>query len=210
MLQRMFRAEADVNAIGIMRGTLLLGQRGWMTRYEHPMLTVVPRPRSGIFGESTNDEAYRVLPGEDRLVKDIMTHEVALTTASITVKEAIDIIKNRNVPILVVCLEHEPVFALTEYDLALHVITESRDDSVILSELIKKRMVVRCREDAILADAMDAMLNHRIRHVPVVDAKGDLVGALSMVDAVGAVTPNAAMPRQSEVRRLWTAASQFK
>jgi len=181
-----------------------------MTRYEHSMLTVTPRPRSGIFGESTNDEAYRVLPGEDRLVKDIMIHEVALTAASITVKEAIDIIRNRNVPILVVCLGHEPLLALTEYDLALHLITESRGDSVTLYELIKKRMIVRCREDAILADAMDAMLNHRVRHVPVVDAKGDLVGALSMVDAVGAVTPNAAAPRQSNVRRLWTEVPEFE
>ena len=185
-------------------------QRGWKTRYEQSMLTVAPRPRCGIFEESTNDEAYRVLPGEDRLVKDIMTQEVALATASITVKEAIDIIRNRNVPILVVCLEHEPVFALTEYDLALHVITESHGDSVTLYELIKKRRGIRCREDAILADAMDAMLNHRIRHVPVVDAKGDLVGALSMVDAVGAVTPNAAAPRQSKVRRLWTETPEFK
>ena len=180
-----------------------------MTRYEHSMLTVVPRPRSGIFGESTNDEAYRVLPGEDRLVKDIMTHEVAVTTAVITVKEAIDIIKNRNVPILVVCLEHEPAFALTEYDLALHVVTESHGDSGGLYEVVKKRMVVRCRENAILADAMDAMLNHRIRHAPVVDAKGDLVGALSIVDAVGAVTPNAAAPRQSKIRRLWTETPEF-
>jgi CBS domain-containing protein len=174
------------------------------------MLTVTPRPRSGIFGESTNDEAYRVLPGEDRLVKDLMTHEVATAGASITIKEAIELIRDRNVPILVVCLEHEPAFALTEYDLAFHVIAESHGDSGTLDEVVKKRMVVRCRENAILADAMDAMLNHRIRHAPVVDAKGDLVGALSMVDAVGAVTPNAATPRRSEVRRLWTAASEFK
>ena len=184
-------------------------QRGWRIRYDQSMLTVTPRLRSGIFGESTNDEAYRVLPGEDRLVKDIMTREVALSTASITVKEAIDIIRNRNVPILVVCLKHEPVLALTEYDLALHVITERHGDSVTLYELIKKRRAVRCRDDAILADAMDAMLNHRIRHVPVVDATGDPVGALSIVDAVGAVTPNAAAPRQSKIRRLWTETPEF-
>lgn len=175
------------------------------------MLTVTPRSRSGIFGESTNDEAYGVLAGEDRLVKDVMTQEVAVTTASITAKEAIEVIKNLNVPILVACLEGgEPVSALTEYDLAINVITEGRADSATLYELIKKRMVIRCREDAILADAIYVMLNHRARHVPVVDAKGQLVGALSLVDAVGAITPDAAACWQTKARQLWTETPEFK
>lgn len=174
------------------------------------MLTVTPRRRSGIFGESTNDEAYRVLPGEDRLVKDVMTHEIAIAVASITAKEAIEVIRNRDVPVLVVCRESEPVSALTEYDLAINVLTGSRADSVTLYELVKKREAIRCREDAILADAIDAMVNHRTRHVPVVNAKGGLVGALSLVDAVGAITPVAAAPWQTKVRRLWSETPEFK
>ncbi len=174
------------------------------------MLTVIPRPRSGIVGESTNDEAYDVLPGEDRLVKDIMTHEIAIARASVTAKEAIDVIRDRDVPILVVCRESEPVSALTEYDLAINALTEDRTDSFTLDELIKKRMMIRCREDAILADAIHAMLSHRTRHVPVVNAKGDLVGALSLVDAVGAITPDAAALWQAKIRQLWTETPEFK
>lgn len=173
------------------------------------MLTVTPRPRCGIFGESTNDEAYRVLAGEDRPVKDVMTQEVAVTTASLNAKEAIDTIRNRNVPILIVCLENDPVFALTEYDLAINVMTENHAHSV-LDELIKKRAIVRCREDAILADAIHAMLDHRIRHVPVVNAQGDPVGALSLVNAVGAITPDAAAIWQTKARRLWAETPELK
>ncbi len=174
------------------------------------MFTVTPRPRSGIFGESTNAEAYRVLPGEDRLVKDVMIQEVATTAASVTAKEAIKVIRNLDVPILVVCRESEPVSALTEYDLAINVLAEGRTDSLTLYELIKKRKAVRCREDAILADAIDAMLHHRTRHVPVVNATGGLVGALSLVDAVGAITPDAAALWQTKVRQLWTETPEFK
>ncbi len=175
------------------------------------MLTVTPRPRSGIFGESTNDEAYRVLPGEDRLVKDIMTNELATVTASITIKEAMEILRSRNVPILVVYLEGEPVFALTEYELTVHAVnTEDHAVSITLHELIKKRMVVRCREDAILADAIPAMFNHCARHVPVVNAQGDLVGALSLEDAVGAITPDPAAQWQTKMRQLWTETREFK
>jgi len=174
------------------------------------MLTVTARSRSGIFGESTNDEAYRVLPGEDRLVKDIMIHEVVTAEASITAKEAIELIRNRNVPILVLCLQNEPLLALTEYDLAINVIPEDHADSAPLYELVKKRMVIRCREDAILADAISAMLHHRTRHVPVVNTNGDVIGALSLVDAVGAITPDAAALWQREVRRLSTETPEFK
>ncbi len=175
------------------------------------MLTVTPRPRSGIFGESTNDEAYRVLPGEDRLVKDVMTDELATATASITIKEAIEILRSRNVPTLVVCREGGPVFALTEYELTVNAVT-TEDHAVLITlhELIKKRMVVRCREDAILADAIPAMFNHCARHVPVVNAKGDLVGALSLVDAVGAITPDAAALWKTKMRQLWTETPEFK
>lgn len=166
------------------------------------MLTVTPRPRSGRF---SNDEVYGALLGEDRLVQDVMTHEIATARVSITAKEAVEVLRNWNVPILVVCLEREPVSALTEYDLAIGIITEGHADSVTLYELIKQRTVIQCREDAILADAIDAMLDYRLRHVPVVDAKGDLVGALSLVEALGAVTPDAAALRQTKVRQSWTA-----
>lgn len=167
------------------------------------MLTVIPRPRPGIFEEFTDDEASGMLGGEGRLVQDVMTHEVATVRASITAKEAVEVLRNRNVPILVVCLEREPIIAITEYDLALTVIAGGHADSISLYELIKKRTVIRCREDAILADAIDAMRDHCIRHIPIVDTKGNLAGALSLVDAVGVLTPDAAALRQTKMRRSW-------
>ncbi len=173
------------------------------------MFTVTPRPRSGIFGESTNDEAYRVLPGEDRLVKEIMTQDVATAPASATAKEAIEVIRNRRVPILIVCVGNEPAIAITEYDLAINVSTGDRGDSVTLCDLVKNRMIIRCREDVILADAIPAMLDHRARHLPVVDERGDLVGALSLVDSLGAITPEAAALWQTKIRRLWSEAPEL-
>lgn len=174
------------------------------------MLTVSPRTRSGIFGESTNDEAYGVLPGEDRLVRDIMTQEVSIIPASMTAKEAIEVIRNRNVPVLVVCLETEPAFAVTEYDLALNLLPGNYGDAVTLREQIQNRTVIRCREDVILADAIPAMLNHRLRYIPVVNEKCDLVGVLSLVDAVGAIAPDAAAIWQTKIRQLWSEAPDFK
>ncbi len=157
------------------------------------MVTVSPRPRSGIIGESTNDEAYGVLSGEDRLVRDIMTRKVVIAQSSMPVEAAGDTIRNQKMSILVVYEGGEPVQALTELDLTSGTTArESPSSSGTLQEIIKNRVCVRCREDAILADVMHAMIKHRASQVPVLSGTGDLVGALSLVDAVGALSPPAA------------------
>lgn len=173
------------------------------------MPTVVPRPRSGIFGESTNDEAYKVLPGEDRLVKEVMTNELVAINASMRVKEARQMIQDYNVLVLVVCREDEALIALTEYDLAMMTIAEDFSPATTLHELIEKRTSVRCQEDAILADAMEMMLNHRVRHAPVINARGELVGVLSFADAIGAVSPHAASHWLTTMRRKRVEAPEF-
>ena len=78
------------------------------------MITIAPRLPSGIFLESTRDEAYGVLQGEDRHVKEIMTREVVTSDASIYLKEAIRIVQDQRSSILIICLDHQPALAVTE------------------------------------------------------------------------------------------------
>ncbi|GKS62723.1 hypothetical protein YTPLAS72_00270 [Nitrospira sp.] len=157
------------------------------------MVTVAPRPRSGLVGESTGDEAYGVLPGEDRLVRDVMTKKVIVAQSSMALKEAYETLRCQKVSILVVYQGNEPVQALAEPDLINDKVPlQGVPEMKTLHQLIERRVAVRCREDAILADALRAMIRHRTNHVPVMDARGGLVGALSLVDAIGAVSPTAA------------------
>jgi CBS-domain-containing membrane protein len=81
---------------------------------------------------------------------------------------------------------------------------ESDDHSPVATvhEIVKKREAVRCHEDAILADAVRAMLDHRARHIPVVDAQGNAVGALSLMNALGAMTPQAADRWLAKMRQM--------
>jgi CBS domain-containing protein len=157
------------------------------------MVTVAPRLRSGLVGESTSDEAYGVLCGEDRLVREIMTRKLVIARSSMALGEACEIIRNQKMSILIIYQGDEPVRALTELDLVGDGTLRNKVSSLsTLQELIMHRVAVRCREDAILADAMHAMIRHRVSHVPVLNATGELVGALALVDAVGAVSPAAA------------------
>ena len=89
------------------------------------MITIKPRPRSGVFLESTNAEAFGVSPGEDRLVKETMDREVIPVEAFTSVKQAIETMGNRSPHIVAVCQDGEPISALTECDVA----TSERDES---------------------------------------------------------------------------------
>jgi CBS domain-containing protein len=157
------------------------------------LVTITPRARSGIKGESTSDEAYGVLSGEARLVRDLATHNVVTAQPSMTRREASEIIRKHKASLLVVYQGDQPVHALTELDLTGETVSRNDvSDADTLEEIIKHRTAVRCRADAILADALHAMTTYRIGHLPVLDTHGDLLGVLSLVDAIGALSSPAA------------------
>jgi CBS domain-containing protein len=165
------------------------------------MSTVGSRHRSGIYLESTKDEQYGVLPGEDRFVKDIMNHKAITVDETISVKEAAEIMRKEGVTALVVCRNGELNGAFTERDMVDRAGTEDSPRSITVREVIKHREVVTCRENAILGDALRAMTNHQTHSIPVVNADGCLVGVLSLVDAVGALTPDVAAVWLEKMRK---------
>jgi CBS domain-containing protein len=163
------------------------------------------RPRSGIYLESTSDEEYGVLPGEDRLVKDVMSRTVVTVDSGTSVKEAAEIMRDRNVPALVVCRNGELAGTLTERQLALTgVVGANPTSSTAVHEIIAPQDVVRCRDNAILADALRAMADHRIHAIPVVNAEERLVGLLTLEKAAGALMPHVAEAWLAKMRKATT------
>jgi len=165
------------------------------------IITVPQRVRGGIVGESTNEEAYGVVSGEDRLVREIMSHEIATAHISMPIEEASLILRNPRFHILIVYEGEEPTHALTEVDLSEDKSTwEGPSKFDTLQEIIQNRTPVRCSGDAILADALPAMIKYRATHIPVLNAQGDLIGALSIMTAVGALPPAVAELWLSKMR----------
>lgn len=157
------------------------------------MGTVGPRRPSGIYLESTRDERYGVLPGEDRFVKDVMSREVVTVDALTSVRDAADTMRHRQVPALVVYRDKQLAGVLTERDVAVNGTTKAEHPgSMTVQEVMTSREPISCREDAILADATRVMADHHLPSVPVVNAEGDVVGLLSLLDAAGALMPNVA------------------
>ncbi|HMS82741.1 MAG TPA: CBS domain-containing protein [Nitrospira sp.] len=169
--------------------------------------TVVSRHRGGIKGESSRAEAYGVLPGEDRFVREIMTREVVSLPSFMSLEAVHELYRGQKKTILVVNEAEEPAYALPELDLALANpagVDLTRPQT--LHDLLKDRVAVRCREDAILADAIHEMVAYHISHVPVLNLQGGLIGALSLLDVIGALSPPAAARWLSKIRG-WLAIS---
>lgn len=83
---------------------------------------------------------------------------------------------------LVVESENQVVGIFTERDLLRRIVAERRNPEETLVEEVMTRDVVCCSPDTTAEEARTAMRERRIRHLPVADEEGKLVGLISIGD----------------------------
>jgi CBS domain-containing protein len=71
---------------------------------------------------------------------------------------------------------------VTDRDLALKIVAESRDPQTATVRDVMSRKVVTCRTDDDVRKAMDAMSKHQLRRIPVVDKENYIVGIIAQAD----------------------------
>ena len=71
---------------------------------------------------------------------------------------------------------------VTDRDLAIKVVAESRDPNHTMVQDVMTSTIVVCREREDLSSAIKAMEEHQIRSVPVIDDDGRIVGIISQAD----------------------------
>jgi CBS domain-containing protein len=71
---------------------------------------------------------------------------------------------------------------LTERDFLISVVTEQRDAKTTCVGELMERDVVCCRPYTDMEEAKSVMKNRRVRHLPVMNDGGDLVGLISIGD----------------------------
>ena len=105
--------------------------------------------------------------------------DVVTTSGDISLKEAISILYKRNIgSIIIVSKDKKCEGIFTERD-AIRVVA----NNIPLNTPLAKAMTTNLKtidEHATFAMAKETMRNHNIRHLPVVDAQGRLVGMLSL------------------------------
>lgn len=117
--------------------------------------------------------------------QDVMTQSPAFCLKTDPVSEAARLMRGEDVgPIPVV---DDPdsrrvVGIVTDRDITVKVVAEERDPSSTAIQEIMTRDLVTCQPDDDIEDAIDAMSDHQVRRVLVVDSSTRLLGIISQAD----------------------------
>ena len=113
------------------------------------------------------------------LVKHMMLTNVITASPSMTVKETIKILYEKHIGCVVSIDDDKKCIGIfTERD-AIRLVAENVQLDQPLDNVMTKN-VVTIQEDSSINEARRAIYTHRIRHLPVVNQKGRLVGLLCM------------------------------
>ena len=116
---------------------------------------------------------------------EVMTKNPVCCLPDDMVVKAAELMKSQNIGSIPV-IENEQsqklVGIVTDRDLALKIIAEGRDARSTKVELVMTRKVVTCRADDDLQKALDAMAEHQLRRIPIVDNDNKVVGIIAQAD----------------------------
>ena len=114
-------------------------------------------------------------------IRDIMAKNVVIIDQDKTALDAARILAEKDVSFLVIVKAEKPVGVVTEKDFVKKLVAQNKLPSELpLSEIMsyKYRSVVPTTE---IEDAIQKMLNHKIRRLLVID-NDELVGAITQTD----------------------------
>jgi len=119
-------------------------------------------------------------------IKDFCVRNVVTVTRFDTITTAAALMREHHVGDVVVIDDtgggRIPVGIVTDRDVVVEVIAAGVDPRMLKVGDLLQRAVVSVREDRSYTDTVRLMTQHGIRRVPVVDAKGALVGIVSADD----------------------------
>ena len=116
---------------------------------------------------------------------EVMTKNPVCCLPNDRVAKAAALMQSRNIGALPV-IENEQtkklVGIVTDRDLALRVVAEGRDAKSTKVEAVMTPKVVTCLADDDLQKALDAMAEHQLRRIPVVDKDNKILGIIAQAD----------------------------
>jgi CBS domain-containing protein len=87
-----------------------------------------------------------------------------------------------SIPVIENELTQKLVGIVTDRDLALKIVAKGRDAKSTKVEAVMTRQIVTCRAGDDLQMALDAMAEHQLRRIPIVDTNDKIVGIIAQAD----------------------------
>ena len=120
-------------------------------------------------------------------VQEVMTRDPCCVTPDASVSEAALVMQRENtgaIPVVDAEDSKRLVGILTDRDIAIRVVAESRDGNTTVSEIMSASGLATCGPDADIDEVMNTMAREQVRRIPVVDERGSLIGIVAQADIV--------------------------
>jgi len=140
----------------------------------------------GTEGESGAYKRAEQMKGASMMkCKEIMTKDPVCCLPGDTVDQAAQLMKDEDVGSVPVVADQQTKRLLgivTDRDLAVKVVAEARQIAAVKVEEVMTRNPVTCHDDDDLQQAIDAMEQHQVRRIPIMDDDGRIVGIIAQAD----------------------------
>jgi CBS domain-containing protein len=127
-------------------------------------------------------------PREENFMKEcgeVMTKNPVCCLPDDVVTEAAGLMKSGNIGSILVIENRQAqnlVGIVTDRDLALRIVAEGRDAKSTKVEAVMTRNVVTCHAEDDMQKALDAMSEHQLRRIPIVDNDNKILGIIAQAD----------------------------
>lgn len=118
-------------------------------------------------------------------VKDIMVSDLITGTRETKVSEIIDTMHRENIGSVIITEGDRPVNIITKGDILVALRNDYLNRTVgeLLSLLGKEKLIV-AKEDALITEIINIFEEHNIKHIPITDNSGRLVGIVASADII--------------------------
>jgi CBS domain-containing protein len=121
------------------------------------------------------------------MVKDIMSKDVKTVRNDTTVKEVIALMTKFDKDAILVEQSGRPTGIITVKDVLIRAVEFGAPLSTIIARMVYTNPLVTIEDTATVEEAANLMKEWRIKHLPIVDTKGALVGMVNDRDIIYSV-----------------------
>ena len=115
---------------------------------------------------------------------NLCRREIICVNLGATVEEVAKLMEEKNIGSIIVVEERKPMGIVTDRDILLRVINRGLDPKRTSVADVMTKQIVTLREDIGLFEALQHVKGKGIRRFPIVDAKGNLQGIMTLDDVI--------------------------
>src|SRR5512144_834650 len=110
------------------------------------------------------------------VVRDIMTKDVHVVRNDTSMAEVVATMAKYDLNYIMVEQSGKPTGIITQHDILVRLVTQGLAPGAVIARMVYTNPIFTINEDATVEEAVNEMKHWGVKHLPVIDKKGALVG----------------------------------